>query len=217
MKNFGLLIFDLDGTIVDSENDIASAVNYMRSLYGKPALDLSTVRSFIGSGVKLLVEQALDDLSANEQQAAALKLIEYYKRHLLDTTVIYPGMKQVIEQLQNRTKAVLSNKPEELSKKILKELNIGRHFAIIWGGDSLAKKKPDPEPILKIIEQLKFTKQDALMIGDGINDILAAKSAGIKCAAAGYGYTDLKDLSALNPDYLLLKPEDLIEIVVSYK
>ena len=112
-----------------------------------------------------------------------------------------------------KKKAILTNKPEAISRKILEELGIAKHFSIVWGGDTGPFKKPDPDPIHKILAQLKVKADEAVLIGDGINDIKAARSAGVKTVALGYGYSDRNLIMGLGPDYFADTPQALLELI----
>lgn len=215
MEHFKLLIFDLDGTVIDSLKDIALAVNYVRTSYNLPKAKLSDIKSFIGDGAKVLLQKSISHLNENEVQKNILKYNNYYRKHLLDNTVLYPGMKKVIQFFHNKDKVILSNKSEEFSKKIIDRLDASQYFQFVYGGDSYKKCKPDPEPIKNIMKQFKVGKKDTVIIGDGVNDILAAKAAGIKSIAVGYGYSQKEILKKLNPDYFVDRAEDILKIIHS--
>lgn len=213
MPKFDLYIFDLDGTLADSCKDITSAANYARSLKALPPLDAATVRSFIGDGVSTLIERVLNELPKSEALESMEHFNSYYARHLTDSTILYPGIKEILTSLSGAKKAVLSNKPELFSKEILIKLGIAHHFSVIHGGDTSAKRKPSPEPVLNILQKLSCAPGKAIIIGDGINDILAARSCSIKSCAVGYGFTKESDLRALNPDYFAETPKELLTVL----
>ncbi|MHB9154815.1 MAG: HAD family hydrolase [Endomicrobiales bacterium] len=209
-REYRLILFDLDGTLVNSQNDLAAAVNHVRSLHGKPPLALDAVRSYVGNGVRALTERALPGLLPEDITRSVEQLKNYYRDHALDTTLLYPGINDVLSLLAGKTMAVLTNKPEEFSRKILEGLDIARCFAVIWGGDTGARKKPDPEPVRAIMRQLNVPAEETILVGDGPNDILAAKAAGISSLAVGYGYTGKEELLALSPDYFVSSPLDIV-------
>jgi phosphoglycolate phosphatase len=210
---FDLVIFDLDGTLIDSQKDIASAVNYVRSIYGMQNLSTGQVRQIIGDGARLLVENALPGLKGAEIDIATIKFREYYNAHLLATTRLFPGARECLEELKDVKKALLTNKPEYSAKSILKGLKIEEYFESVIGGDTAPKRKPDPYHINELINKYDLRKSQCLMVGDGKNDIIAAKAAGIKCAAVEYGYTDISELQALHPDYFVKNISEIIKIV----
>ena len=121
MGKFDLIVFDLDGTLIDSKYDLANSVNYVRSLYSLPQLSIEKVRSYIGDGVKLLMEKALPDLAEAEIEVATIKFRAYYGTHLMETTKLFPGVKESLEGLSEIQKAVLTNKPEDFTKYYKKD------------------------------------------------------------------------------------------------
>jgi len=213
MGNYRLLIFDLDGTLIDSQNDIASAVNHVRARYCEPPIGTDTVRSYVGNGVTALLQKALPEISGREMPEAREYFRDYYLNHLLDTTNLYPGIREMLENLADPQKAILTNKPQEYSVKIIGQLSVAGHFALVWGGDTGTKRKPDAEPVLKIMERLRAVPEETLMIGDGVNDILAARAAGVHCLAVGYGYTPRQELLDLKPDHFVESPIEILDVV----
>ncbi|MCX5781817.1 MAG: HAD-IA family hydrolase [Elusimicrobia bacterium] len=210
---FKLFIFDLDGTLIDSQIDILNSVNHVRSLLKLPPLELSKVRSYIGNGANILVQKILPGANQKELANAFVEFKNYYYKHPVENTKIYSGILELLEKLKGKKKAVLTNKPENISKKILESLNLDSYFSLVWGGDTGPKKKPDPGPIHSILKRFKLEPKDAIMIGDGINDIRAAKSAGVATLALGYGYTDEKEILDLRPDYFSKTIKDLLEMI----
>jgi phosphoglycolate phosphatase len=203
---FSLLIFDLDGTLVDSQRDLAVSVNFLRKNYGKPPVDLPTLRTYIGNGVISLVERALPGINEKEKGKAVAAFRKHYEEHLLDTTGLFPGIREVLEASRKTSKAVLTNKSEIFSRKILAGLGVIDYFEVIWGGDTGPRNKPSPEPIIHIAGKTRIELETTLMIGDGVNDILSARAAGVSSCAVGWGYTDKSELLALKPDYFAETP-----------
>lgn len=174
------LLFDLDGTLIDSQQDLAEAVRHIQKHYQLPLSDNKTVGTFIGDGVVRLVERAVPGLSDALLDEAVERFKKFYQEHCLDHTVLCEGALLALKHFQKKKLAVVTNKPERISRRILKGLHVDSFFAVVIGGDSLPKKKPDPLPLQHALSQLGNIDPDkAVMVGDGINDILAGKAAGI--------------------------------------
>jgi phosphoglycolate phosphatase len=211
---YDFLIFDLDGTLVDSQKDIAFAVNCVRKDLGFEPLTIEKVRSYLGSGIKALVDKTVPEKDGAILALALEKFKYYYAQCLTDTTVAYKGIEEALNSLKNKKKAVLSNKTELFSREIVKRLGLSKHFTEVWGWDTAGVKKPDPKPIFDLIEKTKSVPEKTIMIGDSENDIKAAKAAGIASLAVLYGYSDLAHIEKYNPDYIIKNPEDIIKIAV---
>ena len=186
-----LLIFDLDGTLADTSKDITDAVNYAVKPFGVKPLSVSEVKAMVGSGITKLIESLIPeerDFSAKEE--AVKRFLEYYSIHLLDYTKPYPQAKETLSKLGAYKKAVISNKREVLSKKVLEGLGLLKFFDIVLGSDSVSERKPSPVPIFELLKRFGVSKDEAVIIGDSNYDIEAGKAAGIKTIAVTYGYRD---------------------------
>jgi len=186
-----LLIFDLDGTLADTSKDITDAVNYAVKPFGVKPLSVSEVKARVGSGLTKLIESLIPeerDFSAKEE--AVKRFLEYYSIHLLDYTKPYPQAKETLSKLGAYKKAVISNKREVLSKKVLEGLGLLEFFDIVLGSDSVSERKPSPVPIFELLKRFGVSKDEAVIIGDSNYDIGAGKAAGIKTIAVTYGYRD---------------------------
>jgi phosphoglycolate phosphatase len=212
--SFSFLIFDLDGTLIDSQRDITSAVNSVRKEYGFEYLHVKQVRSYLGNGVNALVNRAVPEKKEMVQGEVLEKFKFYYRRCLTDTTVTYNGIKEMLETLKNKKKAVLSNKNEDFSCEIVKKLGISDYFVKVWGGDSTSIKKPSPKPIVDLVNLTNSDISKTVMIGDSANDFLAAKAAGIPSIAVLYGYSGIEQIKQYNPDFMVKDPKDIIDIVL---
>jgi phosphoglycolate phosphatase len=212
--SFKFLIFDLDGTLVDSQRDITSAVNLVRKEYGFEYLHVKQVRSYLGNGANVLMNRAVPEKKGMVQAEVLEKFKFYYGRCLTDTTVTYNGIKEMLKTLKNKKKAVLSNKNEDFSCEIVKRLGISDYFVKIWGGDSASTKKPSPKPIVDLINLTNSDISKTVMIGDSSNDFLAAKAAGIPSIAVLYGYSGIEQIKQYNPDFMVKDPKDIIDIVL---
>jgi phosphoglycolate phosphatase len=183
-----LLIFDLDGTLVDSREDLAAAVNRMRADYGLPPLPVATVSGFIGDGVHRLVARALGEHPADLEQAVS-RMKTHYDAHLHDRTVLYPGVGQGLADLHaaGHVLALVSNKVVAACEAILRHFEVLPLFALVLGGDSLPNLKPHPEPLLETMRRTGFDASRTWMIGDHVTDLEAARAAGVPSAFVTYG------------------------------
>jgi phosphoglycolate phosphatase len=208
-----LIIFDLDGTLVNSIADITNALNYAAGPYGFEQLTVERTTSLVGEGVTRLIEklvgQKAADLKATNLKALVLKrFLEHYSEHLTDFTVPYPGVRETLEALGNYRKAVISNKREDLSKRLLENLGLSGYFDIIWGSDSVPEKKPSPAPVLGMLKKLSCGPDEAVMVGDSNYDIEAGRTAGVRTVAVSYGYRPISLLK--DADFIIDNIKELI-------
>lgn len=214
MKTTELMIFDLDGTLVDSKDDLTAAVNFIRRKYTLSDINSTEVASYLGNGIRRLIDSVLpNELSKEDKQNAFLMFNEYYSEHLLDTTYVYPGIFDMLKALPSIKKAVLSNKTEVYTKKIIEKLGLAEYFIKICGGDTFPEKKPSCLPINSIIKELNVKKDRTVMVGDGINDILCGKSAGISTIAVLYGYSSKSKIEANSPSFIASQPSDILNFL----
>jgi len=206
-----LLIFDLDGTLVDSKQDIANALNFALSQEGCDTLDMSAIQDMVGRGARHLVQEALGNPSNEVLARVFLAFWNRYEEHLLDQTRLYPGVLDFLEASDHPHKAVVTNKPIGFTHKILKGLKIDSFFRWVIGGDSLAVQKPDPSVLDPIFKDLA-EKPKGLMIGDSDVDIDCGRAAGLYTCAVTYGFRSRQELEAANPDFIIDEFEALSEI-----
>jgi phosphoglycolate phosphatase len=204
-----LMIFDFDGTLVRTGRDIAASVNFTLSELGMPVISEEAIIGFVGDGINKLIERSL----ASEAAAKLDKAIEiyeaYYGDHLLDTTDLYPGVIEILSRFRNKKKIVLTNKRYDFTMKIAGGLNILNYFDDVIGGDTEEFMKPDPRLVLPIIDRYKCLPGRTIVIGDGVNDILLAKRAGMSSCAILNGLGKREDLLELGADYYV---ESIAEI-----
>jgi len=204
------ILFDLDGTLVDSAQDITTSVNWTLTQLGLPARRHDEVVTFVGDGMKLLLTRAIgtDD---PERLRESLRLFrEHYWAHCLETTHLYPEVIPVLDALRTTPLAVVTNKPREVTGRILEGLGIATYFRVVLGGESTAQKKPHPEPLLKALQQLNAEPQQSAIVGDHPNDIQAGHAAGLVTCAVTYGLCDRATLQAEHPHLLLDRLPDLL-------
>jgi phosphoglycolate phosphatase len=204
-----LLIFDLDGTLVDTRRDLANAVNHALRQMRRKEIDLETMAGYIGDGIRKLLERALGSTDENEVEIARQHFRHFYFDHLADFSKPYAGITEMLEYFSSTKKAMLSNKPQEFTEALLQRLEIYGYFEMIIGGQPNLKLKPDPEAVLKILQHFHAVPSRAIIIGDGENDILAGKAAMIKTCAATYGFCPPEKLLTLAPDFVIHRPLEL--------
>lgn len=202
--SFNLLVFDLDGTLIDSAKDLAVSVNAVLQMLDLPVLPDEVVHSYVGDGAPTLIRRALGTAATDELAARGLELfLDYYSNHLLDHTRLYPGVQESLDAwtAEGRTLAVLTNKPVRASERILEGLGLGDRFVCVYGGNSFETKKPDPYGLQRIMQETELGPEQTLMIGDSSVDILTARNAGTTSAGVTYG---------LRPESLVETPPDLL-------
>lgn len=184
-----LLIFDLDGTLADTRADLADAINAMRARYGISPLDLDTVTSYVGSGVRSLVESSIQDAEGIELDEALGVYEAMYLERMLCRTALYPGVEQGLQRLHAAgfRMAVLSNKPGDPSRAIIRHLGIEPLFFRVLGGGDLPNLKPAPDGILRLMAEVNAVAQQTWMIGDHHTDLEAARNAGVRSGFVAYG------------------------------
>ena len=209
LNSIRLLIFDLDGTLIDSKLDLALSVNAMRAQLGLGPLPHDLIGTYVGHGVTNLVRRALGgNASDHEVERCVAIFIAHYRQHMLDNTVAYPGVMEGLDALAGRSLAVLSNKPVVFSREILAGLNMARYFAFVYGGNSFEQKKPDPMGARKLMTDLDSPPERTLIIGDSDTDVLTGRNAGVWTCGVTYGF-GAPTLSSAPPDLLL---DDLREL-----
>ena len=208
------VLFDLDGTLVDSLEDLTDAVNRVRNAFSHPPLSTDAVRLKVGKGARNLVQQALPGAAETDINHALGLFLEFNKQHIADKSRLYPGIMETLHELAARDikMAVISNKNEDLSVLILQALGVHGLFASICGGDTYPENKPSPLPLLKVIEKLGMTPHECVMVGDSINDIEAGIRAGITSIACTWGYGSAEELAGA--DVFVQTPQELQTVIV---
>ncbi|MBI5695345.1 MAG: HAD-IA family hydrolase [Nitrospirae bacterium] len=196
-----LVIFDLDGTLVDSKHDIAEAVNLTLDELDIPRRAPELVHTYIGGGVHNLVRRSLTDEFEHMLEKGVDLFWANYKAHILDRTEPYPGVYKMLEGFSGTKLALVTNKPYDHTMLILRGLDLDRYFASVQGWKMGLPLKPEPELIIRAMQEAECAGKDAVMVGDGTADVLAAKAAGIKSCAVGYGYGSKDRLMEAGPDF----------------
>ena len=203
------LIFDLDGTLIDSKQDLIHSVNAMLVEMGREKLHEDTISGYIGHGAPKLVARALGNGATEEERDEALRFfLAHYEEHKLDSTRPYPGVAKALEELREFPMAVLTNKPVRVSRRIVEALGLAKYFRAVYGGNSFETKKPDPLGARRILEELRATAGATLMVGDSDVDVQTARNAGTLAGAVNYGF-GAHDRGAYPADIYLDRLTDL--------
>ncbi|MDP4152378.1 MAG: HAD-IIIA family hydrolase [Bacillota bacterium] len=213
---FKLCVFDLDGTLMDSLEDLANSVNYSLKQNGFPEHDLNKYKYFVGNGIKMLLHRALGKYDTPE---AFFKVADifypYYDEHYADKTRPYEGIKELTEKLKSQglMLAVLSNKADEFAKGIIDEFFAANSFSVVLGTTAEFKPKPDPSSLLHIMKTLSVSPQETLYVGDSNIDIFTAHNAGVKAVGAEWGFRGRSELIEAGADFLAEKPVDILKVI----
>jgi phosphoglycolate phosphatase len=214
-----LLIFDLDGTLVDSREDLANSINAMLRHFGRKELPHEVIASYIGDGAPMLVRRSLGDPDdENFVQDALLYFMAWYREHKLDTTYVYEGIKESLDAIQKSRDgqplkmAVLSNKPVGPSRAIVDALGLGQYFFQVYGGNSFHTKKPDPAGVQALLEEAAVFAEETIIVGDSDIDVLTARNAGIYSVGVTYGLAP-HTLEDAPPDVMIDHPRELADVL----
>jgi phosphoglycolate phosphatase len=218
-ENKKLLIFDLDGTLINSALDLALAVNYMLETLEQDTFSEEIIHGWVGNGALTLVKRALSGSRTVDERLdevyvqKALKIfLDYYEKNLCNATVPYPHVISTLKTLKEKyTLAIVTNKPFAFVSPILKGLDMDGLFELILGGDSLSQKKPHPMPLLHVCEKLSVSVEASVMVGDSKNDILAANACGMDSIGVTYGYNYGEDIGVHKPTIIIDDFGDLLK------
>lgn len=207
-----LLIFDLDGTLIDSLDDLTAAVNHMLSALGRERLTRNAVRTMVGQGARRLVERAMPCAASAEIERGLELFLGYNREYIAVRTAFYPGALEALARFraQGKRMAVISNKNVDLCRCVLGALGAEHWFEEIVGADSLPARKPSPEPVLKLLTDFGVPRERAVIIGDSINDVAAGKGAGVTTVGCTWGYGELSEIA--DADYLVDSYDALVAL-----
>jgi phosphoglycolate phosphatase len=212
-----LVVFDLDGTLIDSRLDLLHSINAMLRHFKRPELPEEVVASYVGDGAPVLVRRALGDPKDEKFLKEAVDyFLAYYRVHKLDYTHVYDGIKESLAAIHGsnglgRKMAVLSNKPVHPSRAIIDALGLRHFFVHVYGGNSFPTKKPDPQGARTLLKETRTRPKDALIVGDSSVDVLTGRNAGMWTCGVTYGFAP-HTLCEAPPDVVLDKPHELAEI-----
>ena len=213
---FEHVIFDLDGTLIDSRADLSAAINHMLRTLGLTELPLETVCQYIGEGARVLVQRSLGSTHEKQLDEGLRVFLAYYGAHLLDRTRPYDGIPEALAALTERgvVLSVLTNKPVAMSRAILDGLGLLRCFTAVVGGDSLSARKPDPAGVDYLLEATRTSRERTLLVGDSLIDMRTAIAARVAFCGVAWGLR-CTDLVAARVERMIGRPSELMQIVVS--
>jgi phosphoglycolate phosphatase len=211
-----LLIFDLDGTLIDSKQDLVDSVNATRRWAGLEPLGVERISSYVGNGAPMLVRRVLPDYPEAELPHALRFFLDYYREHMLDSTTLYPGVREALDALHAAgiPLAVLTNKPVRFSLHLLEGLELEMHFFRVYGGNSLAEKKPHPQGIELLVQEAGASRERTMMVGDSAVDVMTAHNAGVRACGVAWGFQP-ETFAQEPPDFLIEDPRELAEMVLA--
>ena len=221
--NKEVILFDLDGTLIDSAPDLALAINHMLTTIGRPTFSEDIIRSWVGNGAEILVKRGLSGASDIDEnldnslfEKALPVFLGFYKENLCIETKLYPHVRTSLKAMKDKGHrlVIVTNKPFHLVAPILTGLELDGLFEIVLGGDSLPKRKPDPLPLLHVSKTLGVSVEQCLMVGDSKNDILAAKAAKMESIGLTYGYNYGEDIGLHQPEAVFDNFSNIIETLV---
>ncbi len=221
-NNKKVILFDLDGTLINSGPDLALAVNHMLQILNRETFSEDIIDGWVGNGAQMLVQRALsgqreidENLDADLCSDALNIFLAFYAQNLCVATVTYTNVSTTLRRLKETgyRLAIITNKPFAFVEPILESLTLSGLFELILGGDSLDKKKPDPLPLLHACEKMNVSAEECVMVGDSKNDILASKAAGIQSIGVTYGYNYGEDIGVYNPTVIIDDFSELLELL----
>jgi phosphoglycolate phosphatase len=202
-KPVRLIMFDLDGTLADTGRDLANAVNYTRAHFRLAPQTERQIYDHIGRGMEHLLKHAVPDVPPDRFHEVLRVFLARYEKHLMDYTVLYPGVREALAIFRDKRRVVVSNKMRRLTVEIVRGLGIEDQFDAILGGDSAKDKKPDPALIQLVLDQFQVPAASAVIVGDGDTDIKAGKRARVMTCGVTYGLSKKEDLFAAKPDVII--------------
>jgi len=216
MLHADLLIFDLDGTLIDSKRDLADSVNAMRAWMGLHPIPDDHVYSYVGDGAPMLVRRALPGASEDDLERALRYFLAYYREHMLDATTLYPGVREALDRLHRAGAplAVLTNKPVRFSERLIEGLGLAQQFFRIFGGNSFPDKKPHPVGIERLMEESGAARERTVMVGDSAVDVRTARNARVQACGVAWGFQP-ETFADAPPDFVIGEMGELVARVLN--
>ncbi len=208
-----LIIYDLDGTLADTREDIACAVNHMLHQLEKKPLPQKIIKKYVGQGLHHLIQHCLNEKDPKTVEKGAKIYRAYYAEHMLDHTALYPDAVKVLEHFRHVKQAVITNKPNPFTRDILRALNVLDYFVEVVAGDSEYPKKPDPAAVCAIMKREGILPEESVFIGDSSIDIETARRAGIETVVITHGFTEEDELRCAAPDHIVQDFSELLRLV----
>ena len=211
-----LLIFDLDGTLIDSKRDLTDSVNATRAWKNLAPLPDDIVSAYVGNGAAMLIRRALPHLTDEEHAEAHKYFLQYYRDHMLDQTVLYPGVREGLDRLHAASvpMAILTNKPVKFSVRLIAGLKLDQHFFRIYGGNSFEEKKPHPIGIETLIGESDADRNRTVMVGDSAVDVNTARNAKVQACGVSWGFQP-ETFEHAPPDFIVDDLRDLANRVLA--
>jgi phosphoglycolate phosphatase len=211
MKPVSLIIFDLDGTLVDTLEDITASVNYTLTRLGRPPLPLERVREFVGDGIGALLSRALGGRDELLDDARGIYTV-HHSRNLVVRSRLYPGVRETLERFHVIPLAVISNKTRDFVLPLLADLGISGYFRMVLGADAGLPLKPAPDSLVHVMDALKVPRERTVIVGDGTTDMRAGRAAGITTCAATWGFRSETELRQAGPDHVIHAMPELLDL-----
>jgi phosphoglycolate phosphatase len=208
MRPLRLLIFDLDGTLVDTLEDIAASVNHTLTHLGRNPISTEAVRQFVGDGIEALMARALGG-STDSLPEAVTVYKEHHRKNLVVHSSLYPAVQETLEHFRALPMAVISNKTTEFVAPLIERLDIARYFKMVIGADYGLPLKPAPDSVKRIMDECGAPKERTVIVGDGTTDVRAGKAAGVITCSVTYGFRSEEELRKAGPDYVIHSPSEL--------
>ncbi len=207
-----LLIYDLDGTLVNTREDIVRAANHMLQQMGQSGISAEEVSSYVGKGLYFLIKGCLKTEDAKKIEKGSKIYRDHYAAHMMDHSSLYPGAREILEYFKNKKQAVITNKPNPFSYQMLKALGVADYFVEIVAGDSDYPKKPDPGAVLAMMQKENVLPGETVFIGDSAIDIQTGRNAGIKTVVVTHGFSGEDELKLARPDAMVRDFSELLEL-----